>query len=193
MGDGFSWLEFLAVRDRQGFVDEFSRVIVAAADLDNYAPLGQLVGSGGRQPRSTPTPNWPGGSSARCRPPDNGLSARPGKGAQAQGTGRTATQAGRMGLPVRHQRRRLGLGEGRAAAPCNARTAWERITTEPRGRSERQHPLRGSLGTRLVNGETLEQWQYEVTGAGRLWYCIDDQRRIVWLIDATTGHPKATE
>lgn len=39
----------------------------------------------------------------------------------------------------------------------------------------------------------MEQWQYEVTGAGRLWYCIDDGQRIVWLTEATVGHPKATE
>jgi hypothetical protein len=44
-----------------------------------------------------------------------------------------------------------------------------------------------------VNGDTLDQWQYEVTGAGRLWYCIDDARRVVWLTDAMVGHPKATE
>lgn len=80
-----------------------------------------------------------------------------------------------------------------AAAPGNARTAWERITDDPRDRSDRQHPLKGILGTRLVNGKTLAQWQYEVTGGGRLWYCIDDQGRIVWLTAATVGHPKATE
>jgi hypothetical protein len=39
----------------------------------------------------------------------------------------------------------------------------------------------------------MEQWQYEVTSAGRLWYCIDDKRRTVWLTDAMPGHPKATE
>jgi hypothetical protein len=39
----------------------------------------------------------------------------------------------------------------------------------------------------------MEQWQYEVTGAGRLWYCIDDEHRTVWLTDAVTGHPKVTE
>jgi hypothetical protein len=80
-----------------------------------------------------------------------------------------------------------------AAAPANARTAWERITTDPRQRDSRQHPLKGRLGTRVVNGEPLEQWQYEVTGAGRLWYCIDDSRRIVRLTDASVGHPKSTE
>ena len=80
-----------------------------------------------------------------------------------------------------------------AAAPGNARTAWERITTDPRLRTDRQHPLRGKLGTRSVNGELLEQWQLEVTGGGRLWYCIDDERHLVWLTGAMTGHPKVTE
>ena len=42
-------------------------------------------------------------------------------------------------------------------------------------------------------GETLEQWQVEVTGGGRLWYCIDDARRRVILVLASTRHPKGTE
>ena len=33
-----------------------------------------------------------------------------------------------------------------SAAPANARVAWERITTDPRQRDSRQHPLKGSLG-----------------------------------------------
>ena len=48
------------------------------------------------------------------------------------------------------------------------------------------------LGTRDVNCLTLEQWQYEVTAGGRLWYCIHDDRKIVWLMDAMVGHPKPT-
>lgn len=80
-----------------------------------------------------------------------------------------------------------------AAAPGNARTAWERITGDPRRRDERQHPLKGRLGSRVVTGKTLEQWQFEVTGGGRLWYCTDDEKRTVWLTDAMVGHPKATE
>ncbi|MDE3074727.1 MAG: hypothetical protein KGJ86_04805 [Chloroflexota bacterium] len=80
-----------------------------------------------------------------------------------------------------------------AAAPANARIAWERITSDPRRRDDRQHPLKGSLGTRTVNGAAMEQWQYEVTSGGRLWYCIDDKRRTVWLTDAMPGHPKTTE
>jgi hypothetical protein len=80
-----------------------------------------------------------------------------------------------------------------AAAANNARTAWERITTDPRQRDQRQHRLRGALGSRSVGGKELDQWQYEVTGGGRIWYCIDDAARTVWMTDASVGHPKATE
>ena len=80
-----------------------------------------------------------------------------------------------------------------SAASANARVAWETLTEDPRTRTERQHPLRGDLGSRDVSGQTMEQWQYEVTSGGRLWYCIDDDRRTVWLMDAMVGHPKATE
>lgn len=95
---------------------------------------------------------------------------------------------------------RIGTSDGAkgwdkvcAAAPANARVAWERITTDPRQHSDRQHPLKGSLGSRSVNGEAMEQWQYEVTGGGRLWYCIDDKQRTVWPTAAAPGHPKASE
>jgi hypothetical protein len=80
-----------------------------------------------------------------------------------------------------------------AGATGNARIAWERLTTDPRHRDQRQHPLKGDLGKRSVGGVELEQWQYEVTSGGRLWYCVDDERRTVGLTDAMPGHPKATE
>jgi hypothetical protein len=44
-----------------------------------------------------------------------------------------------------------------------------------------------------VNGATLEQWQYEVTTGGRIWFCIDDPSRTVWMTDASVGHPKSTD
>lgn len=45
----------------------------------------------------------------------------------------------------------------------------------------------------MVNGEPLEQWQYEVTAGGRIWYCIDARGGTVWMTGASPGHPKATE
>lgn len=80
-----------------------------------------------------------------------------------------------------------------ALAPANARRAWDRITTDPRDRDARQHRLKGSLGTRNVHGHDLEQWQFEFTAGGRIWYCIDDAAHTVWMTDASPGHPKATE
>jgi hypothetical protein len=39
----------------------------------------------------------------------------------------------------------------------------------------------------------MEQWQYEVTGGGRIWYCVDDGHRTIWMTDCSVGHPKATD
>lgn len=41
--DAFAWMEFLPARDRYKFVDEFSRAIAAAVELDSYAALMQLL------------------------------------------------------------------------------------------------------------------------------------------------------
>jgi hypothetical protein len=77
----------------------------------------------------------------------------------------------------------------------NMRRAFDTIRADPRSRSspERHHRLKGRLGTATWKGESLEQWQYEVTGGGRIWYVIDDARRTVWITYAGTGHPKATD
>ena len=74
-----------------------------------------------------------------------------------------------------------------------ASLAWTALRTDPRARSQRQHPLKGEFASRSVGGRPLEQWQYEVTGAGRIWYCIDDERRVVYLTLAMIGHPRQTE
>lgn len=43
LGDAFPWVEFLPAADRRLFLDEFSRVVVAAAALDDYETLSQVV------------------------------------------------------------------------------------------------------------------------------------------------------
>lgn len=53
--------------------------------------------------------------------------------------------------------------------------------------------LRGQLATREISDRTLDQWQYEVTAGGRIWFCPDEQRRIVWVVVASPSQPKATE
>jgi hypothetical protein len=78
-------------------------------------------------------------------------------------------------------------------APGPSRTAWAILRTDPRRRGNRQHPLKGELATRSIGGRILDQWQLEVTGAGRIWYAIDDEHRIVVLTLATVGHPATTD
>ncbi len=58
---------------------------------------------------------------------------------------------------------------------------------------DRQGRLKGSLGTVGVKGKPLEQWQYELTGGGRIWFAPDDEQRTVWVVLASLSHPKATE
>lgn len=79
------------------------------------------------------------------------------------------------------------------AAPDNLDRAWVAITSDPRRIDQRQHPLKGALGTVKIVGSALDQWQYEVTGGGRIWYAIDDDNRTLWITQAGTGHPKQTE
>ena len=45
----------------------------------------------------------------------------------------------------------------------------------------------------LRGGADMEQWQIEVTGAGRIWYLVDPANRILWIRLATTGHPAETD
>ena len=73
------------------------------------------------------------------------------------------------------------------------REAWERMRDHPLERTDTQKPLAGDLGTRLVGGKTLPQWQIDITSGGRVWYCIDDEKMVVWLMLASTRHPGATQ
>ncbi|MFE2035868.1 hypothetical protein ACFXBB_21940 [Streptomyces scopuliridis] len=45
----------------------------------------------------------------------------------------------------------------------------------------------------MFKGQTLERWQYEVTGSGRIWYLLDSDNQTAWVTYAGTGHPKATD
>lgn len=105
--------------------------------------------------------------------------------------------------------RRPGGWEARFAA-SDAAKGWEELCRVARGNTweawivlterpthpenpARQHRLRGQLATRDISGRTLDQWQYEVAAGGRIWYCPDEGRRIVWVVAASPSHPDATE
>jgi hypothetical protein len=77
--------------------------------------------------------------------------------------------------------------------PGNTLKAWHLTRSSPGlPETERDHRLRGELATRKVGGQELDQWQLEVTGGGRIWYCLDEDQRRVWVVFAGTGHPPAT-
>jgi hypothetical protein len=82
-------------------------------------------------------------------------------------------------------------------AAANTRTAWQAMCADPQPQisTQRHHRLKGSLSHGSVRGvdARLPQWQYEVTGSGRIWYLVHEERRRVIVMHAGPGHPKATD
>jgi len=80
-------------------------------------------------------------------------------------------------------------------ARSNTWEAWVVLSERPTAPENpaRQHRLRGALASHVVGGRVLDQWQYEITAGGRIWYCPDPDKRIVWLVLTSAAHPKTTE
>ncbi|WP_229860484.1 hypothetical protein [Streptomyces litmocidini] len=53
--------------------------------------------------------------------------------------------------------------------------------------------MKYDLATVVFDGKRRDQWQIEVTSGGRVWYVVDEERKIVWLLHAASRHPKKTE
>lgn len=96
---------------------------------------------------------------------------------------------------VRAADRRAGIGwdELLQQVPEAADRAWVAITGDPRRTDSRQHRLKGSLSVVSVGDRHVEQWQFEVTSGGRIWYGIDDTTRTLWITQAGTAHPRQTD
>lgn len=99
---------------------------------------------------------------------------------------RMAKRGDRVAPPVRAGEWDIKFGDNDSAhgwaslcaqAPGPTRDAYDAIVKNPRDASRpgRLHRLKGALGLRAIKGKGLEQWQFEVTGGGRIWYCIDDE------------------
>lgn len=71
----------------------------------------------------------------------------------------------------------------------------ERLTHRPleRGNPRTTGPLKGSLAWRRVGDRRLPQCQHELPGAGRLWYCVDEDARIIWVTKVSLSHPHETD
>lgn len=79
-----------------------------------------------------------------------------------------------------------------AKYPGTTREAWDRMRYLPLDRTATQKPLAGKLGTRLVGGDDLPQWQIDISSGARVLYCVDIERNKVWLMQASAAHPGAT-
>lgn len=79
--------------------------------------------------------------------------------------------------------------------PGNTFKAWETMRKDPAPVSPtgRHHRLKGELASGTRCGESLPQWQIEVSGAGRVWYLFDEKERTCWVVLAKTGHPRQTD
>lgn len=80
-------------------------------------------------------------------------------------------------------------------AAANTATAWQELRSRPDRPvpNNRHHRLKGRLANGVHRGVEMEQWQYEVTSAGRIWYLVDVDKRTLWLRHAGPGHPGQTE
>lgn len=81
------------------------------------------------------------------------------------------------------------------AAPNPLWAAWQTLITTPQkpANKSRHHRLKGLLSTLELKGNVFEQWQYEVTAGGRIWFCVDEAKRTVWLKKVSLGHPNETK
>ncbi|WP_244871802.1 hypothetical protein [Catellatospora sp. TT07R-123] len=88
-----------------------------------------------------------------------------------------------------------GWEELARVAPNALRAAWEAIDLDPQTpvNVDRHHRLKAGFAHVTVKGVTMEQWQYEVTSGGRIWFGVDRGARLVWITYASTRHPKETD
>jgi hypothetical protein len=88
-----------------------------------------------------------------------------------------------------------GRGELCAEAPGGARRCFGALRSDPLSRTDpdRQHRLRGRLATGNLGGREHPQWECEVTAGGRVRHLVDEARRTVHLVHASTRHPEDTE
>ena len=75
--------------------------------------------------------------------------------------------------------------------------AWDFLTRNPQERSVVCHELRGDLATVAHSGATHAQWQLELPGGARIWYCVTraagKKPGEVTLTRVSTHHPHATK
>lgn len=82
-----------------------------------------------------------------------------------------------------------------AVQPGPCRTLYDKLLKDPTevANPDKQHRLKGGLGTVEIAGNTLPQWQYELAKGARVWYAVEKQTKVVHLTLCSTGHPNETK
>jgi hypothetical protein len=71
-----------------------------------------------------------------------------------------------------------------------------RLHRDPLDRSRapnKLYRLKGDLRHVSVGDKRLDQWQYKLSRAGRVWFAVDAEERTVWICRISLTHPKLTE
>jgi hypothetical protein len=71
--------------------------------------------------------------------------------------------------------------------------AWDRLTTDPLTEDLACHALRGELGQVTHSGREWTRRQIELKRGARIWFTVDEDRRVVHLLDVHTRHPNQTK
>jgi hypothetical protein len=72
----------------------------------------------------------------------------------------------------------------------------ERLRSRPLDRSDnpnRTHQLKPPLADKVIGGKRLPQWQHEISGNGRVFYCPDLTDKVVWVTKVDLAHPRETD
>lgn len=80
-------------------------------------------------------------------------------------------------------------------APNLMAAVRNRLRERPLDRSDnpgRTRRLQPPLERKRIGDRLLPQCQYEISAAGRVFYCPDAAERVVWVTRVDLGHPRET-
>ncbi|QYN40956.1 hypothetical protein K1T35_32875 [Pseudonocardia sp. DSM 110487] len=177
----FPWLDKLPVDDRRRFASEFGQAVQASAELGQWDVLSQALFEWRATAEIHADPSL---AAELSRPVDDDLGPVPvpegSSGTSDRWEPRFATSEAAKGW---EELCRVATGPAEA---------WAALAERPARPHEpaRRHRLRGRLAERRVGERTLQQWHLEVAGSGRVWYCTDAERRVVWVVAAAPVRPR---
>ncbi len=72
-------------------------------------------------------------------------------------------------------------------------SAWERLSVDPLTEDLACHALRGELGRVVHSGRSWTRRQLELKRGARIWFTVDEDARLVQILEVHTHHPNQTK